>query len=153
EAVKIVDLQSGSLVRRLVGHADGAAGHAIAVSDDGHYAMSASHDKTLKIWDLGTCEEVRTLTGHTGGVKSVLLFPGGRLALSGAHDGTVRMWDLQTGENTCVFYGHEHSVNVVTASPTGAQAFSGSEDGSVVVWNLNKGSSLPSRISGGVASM
>src|SRR4029077_8044520 len=153
ESVKMIGLQSGLLIRRFVGQADGAAAHAIVVTDDGRFAVSASHDKTLKIWDLSTGDHVRTLEGHTGGVESVFLFPGGRLALSGSNDGTMKMWDLRTGENTRTFYGHEGPVDVVVGSLTGAQAFSGSGDCSVASWNLNNESSLPRlRIPGGVAS-
>lgn len=46
----------------------------VASSVDGQLAVSASggfwdNDNTLKIWDVATGRELRTLTGHSGWVK------------------------------------------------------------------------------------
>lgn len=51
---------------------------------------TGSYDTTIKIWDLSTGNEERTLTGHTSGVRC-LQFDDVRL-ISGALDGTIRMW-------------------------------------------------------------
>ena len=37
----------------------------MALSADGRRAVSASGDKTLKVWDVETGRELRTLEGHT----------------------------------------------------------------------------------------
>ena len=42
----------------------------MAVTPDGRQAISASVDKTLKVWDLASGAEVRTLEGHTGWVTA-----------------------------------------------------------------------------------
>lgn len=51
---------------------------------------TGSYDTTIKIWDLRTGNEERTLTGHTSGVRC-LQFDDVRL-ISGALDNTIRMW-------------------------------------------------------------
>jgi WD40 repeat protein len=56
--------ESEMLVRTLEGHADGVTG--VALTADGRFAVFASDDKTLKVWDLGTGKAVRTLEGHDG---------------------------------------------------------------------------------------
>ncbi|MEG4583922.1 hypothetical protein QUA54_01555, partial [Microcoleus sp. MOSTC5] len=56
-------------LRTLVGHTQSV--YAVAIAPDGKTAISASSDKTLKIWDTETGTEVRTLTGHTSGVYAV----------------------------------------------------------------------------------
>ena len=38
--------------------------NAVAVTPDGQRAVSASDDKTLKVWDLDSGRELRTLAGH-----------------------------------------------------------------------------------------
>ena len=53
---------------------------------------------TVKVWDLTSGQELRTLAGHTDEVRSVAVSADGRLALSGSSDRTVKVWDLETGQ-------------------------------------------------------
>jgi WD40 repeat protein len=52
----------------------------------------AANDDTIKLWEVATGSEVRTLSGHTDWVNSVAFSPDGRLLASGscdAHDQAV----------------------------------------------------------------
>ena len=62
--------------------------------------VSGSYDNTARLWDAATGEHLRTLTGHTSGVASVLFSPDGTIILSGSYDGTARLWDAATGERS-----------------------------------------------------
>ncbi|WP_197446574.1 WD40 repeat domain-containing serine/threonine protein kinase [Tautonia plasticadhaerens] len=90
--VRIWDLATGqSLVLR--GHTDLVFG--LASSPDGRRLATGSWDRTVKLWDTRTGEEVFTLVGHTAGVTSVAFSPdGGRLA-SGSIDRTLRIWETR----------------------------------------------------------
>jgi WD40 repeat protein len=70
----------------------------VAFSPDGRLLASGSDDQTVKLWDVETGQEVRTLRGHNGGVWSVAFSPDGRLLASGSGDGTVKLWDVATGQ-------------------------------------------------------
>jgi WD40 repeat protein len=60
--------------------------------------VSASLDTTLKVWDLDTGEDLRTLAGHEAAVEAVAITSDGRRAVSGSTDNTLRVWDLETAE-------------------------------------------------------
>ena len=75
--------------------------------------VSASGDKTLKIWDLRTCEEVRTLCGHRGEIYSVDVSPDTKHIISGGQDMIVRLWCFCTGGLLFCFKGHSQSVRWV----------------------------------------
>ena len=67
-----------------VGHLD--AVNSVAVTPEGERAISASSDRTLRVWDLEKGQLVRTLEGHLDGVNVVVPMPDGRRAISGSAD-------------------------------------------------------------------
>jgi WD40 repeat protein len=100
-------------------------------------ALSASQDKTLRLWDLATGRNVRTLTGHAAAVTSVGISLDGRWAVSGSDDKTLRLWELATGKCLRTFEGHTELVNSVSISADGRWALSGSEDTTLRLWELD----------------
>ncbi|MDT9308799.1 MAG: hypothetical protein P5702_26830 [Limnospira sp. PMC 1291.21] len=47
------------------------------MAPDGKRAVSASEDKTLKLWDLERGTELATLRGHSWSVNAVAIAPDG----------------------------------------------------------------------------
>ena len=60
--------------------------------------VSASADRTLRVWRLADGACLRTLTGHAGSVFRVEDVGGGRVASGGAEDRVLRVWDVQSGK-------------------------------------------------------
>ena len=83
-------------------------------------------DKTVKVWDAQTGQELLTLKGHTGQVNSVAFSPDGKRLASAAADKTVKVWDAQTGQELLTFKGHTGGVSSVAFSPDGKRLASGS---------------------------
>jgi WD40 repeat protein len=92
---------AGEFVRTLAGHTGTV--NAVAVTPDGGWAVSASSDHTLKVWEVESGRELRTLEGHTDWVRGVALSGDGRRAVSASDDHTLKVWDLQTGKVVATF--------------------------------------------------
>ena len=79
------------MIHTLVGHSADATG--AAFSPDGRRVATSSRDKTIKLWDMSTGQDVFTLRGHTAGVISLAFSPDGNLLVSGGVDNTARVWN------------------------------------------------------------
>ena len=64
---------------------------------DANTFASASLDRTVKVWGLGTLQPHFTLEGHEKGVNCIDYFSGGDrpYLVSGADDNIVKVWDYQ----------------------------------------------------------
>lgn len=106
---------------------------------DNNTFASASLDRTLKVWQLGSTQPNFTLEGHQRGVNCVDYYHGGDkpYLISGADDSLVKIWDYQN--KTCVqtLEGHSQNVSAVCFHPELPIIMTGSEDCTVRVWHAN----------------
>jgi WD40 repeat protein len=58
--------------------------------------VSGSDDNTIKLWNVETGQEIRTLKGHDNSVSSVNFSPDGKTLVSGSADNTIKLWNLGT---------------------------------------------------------
>ncbi|KAI9803529.1 MAG: protein with putative role during mitosis [Sarcosagium campestre] len=103
---------SVSAIRFIPSRAAGAPG-------SGNLLVSASRDKSLKIWDVTTGYCVKTLQGHSSWVRDVCPSVDGRFLLSTGDDMTARLWDISVSNplNTLTVVGHEHFIECCELAP------------------------------------
>ena len=102
------------------------------------YVISASRDKTIKLWDAigGVC--IFTFTGHDNWVRSLCEHPNGKYIVSCSDDKSIRLWDLKTG--LCqkkLLNSHEKFVVTVSMSPKCKLLASGSNDFTIKIWDCS----------------
>jgi coatomer subunit beta' len=104
---------------------------------DNNTFASASMDRTVKIWNVGSPTANFTLQGHSKGVNCVEYYEGGDkpYVITGADDKLIKVWDYQ--QKTCVqtLEGHTNNVVRVGYHPLLPIIVSGSEDGTIRVWH------------------
>ena len=100
----------------------------MAVTPDGQRAVSASADSTLKVWDLSSGRELRTLHGHAGYVNAVAVTPDGQRAVSASDDQTLKMWELTSGRELASFKA-DATLRCCAVCPDGQAILAGDEHG------------------------
>jgi len=113
----------------------------VVISSDGAFALSASWDSELRLWDIATGKTTRRFVGHEKDVLSVAFSADNRQIVSGSRDSTIRLWNT-LGE--CKYTisgdaeGHTEWVSCVRFSPSVQVPLivSAGWDRLVKVWNL-----------------
>jgi WD40 repeat protein len=136
----------------LKGHTDIV--YSAAFSPDGKRIVTGSADKTIRIWNAESGEELKrigktvmvfgasvNLSGHTDRIYSVTLSPDGKKILSGSWDNTTRIWDAETGKELKKMK-HASSVFSVAFSPDGKKVVTGGRDKIVRIWDAETGKEL-----------
>jgi WD40 repeat protein len=133
-------VHSSALLARLAGHEDTLM--AATFSPDGHRVVTASRDKTARIWDVTTGKQLMQLTGHLAYVRSAIFSSDGQRVVTASADQTARVWDATTGKELAMLYGHQAPVWVAVFSPDGQRVLTTSMDHTAWLWDVRTGQTL-----------
>jgi WD40 repeat protein len=113
-----------------------------AYSPDGTRIVTASRDKTARIWDARTGVQLTVLAGHAGEVESAAYSPDGTRIVTSSFDKTARIWDAHTGAQLAVLSGHDRELDSAAYSPDGAHIVTASRDKTARIWDAHTGAQL-----------
>ncbi|MBE9057164.1 WD40 repeat domain-containing protein [Sphaerospermopsis sp. LEGE 08334] len=133
--IRIVQLAENK-VKTLTVSSDWFTGaiNALAFSCDGKILASAGNDKTVKLWNVETGEELKTLTGHSEAVYSVAFSPNGQILASSSQDKTVKLWVVDSGVEISSVKCADDGVYSVAFSPDGKVLAAGSADKTITLF-------------------
>ncbi|MDM0002981.1 WD40 repeat domain-containing protein [Variovorax sp. J22P240] len=138
---------------RLVGH-QGAV-NSVAFSPDGTRVVSASDDRTLRLWNAATGGPIgEPLSADREGITCAAFSPDGTRIVSASYGGSLRLWDAVEGRLVEELpSGHEGTVNSVAFSPDGTRIVSASNDRTLRLWDAATGRPVGAPLTGHEASV
>ena len=93
----------GARIAALEKHADRVV--FAAFSPDGGRIVTASFDKTARIWDAKTGQQLAKFEGHRGEVLCAAFSPDGGQIVTASQDGTARLWQVANPTSFSVIQG------------------------------------------------
>jgi WD40 repeat protein len=124
----------------IAGHGNQAV--SAVFSPDGKRILTASFDKTARVWSAETGALLMTFAGHAAEVQTAAYSPDGTRIVTASADKTVRVWDAATGRQVLCLKGHTAAVNAALFSRDGRLIASGGEDDTVKLWDAASGAPL-----------
>jgi len=106
----------------------------VQFSPDGTEFVSASRDKSVRIWKVEPEEKFLAIAGDAA-VHGISFSPDGTLIASSSGN-EVRLHDI-AGQQIRSFKGHDKLVRSISFHPDGNWIASGGEDGLVMIWDRN----------------
>jgi len=129
-----------------------AGGHTSRVrgavfTPDGQQLITASHDKTIRVWDANTGAPTRVLRppielGIYGEYFGVALSSDGKILAVGGGSGRVFLIDLPSGRMLHFLVGHSESVLGLDFSPDGRYLATASADKTARIWDVTTGQTV-----------
>jgi WD40 repeat protein len=104
--------------------------------------LSASEDRSIRLWDSQTGSLLAQLEGHTAAVTSIKTSPDGKLIASSSEDHTIRLWDYEEEKFIRSLEGHQERVTSVAFNGDGSKLLSVSLDKTMRVWDVKTGDGI-----------
>lgn len=109
----------------------------VAISSNGKLGLSVDKNNSIKLWDLTTGTELKSITDKTSDQHALLFSPDGKYALIGS--GALRLWDIDSGKEVKRFTHPIDKFRYAAFSSDHKKAFTISYDNTIKLWNLIAG--------------
>ena len=98
----------------------------------------------IKVWDVETRSEVRSLKGHKKDVLTVAFSPDGKRIVSGGYDHLIKLWDAENGTEIGSINGPKNRAIVMVAfSSDGERIISVVAANVAEVWSVDQAKRIP----------
>jgi WD40 repeat protein len=125
-------------IRRFRGHTGTI--ERLAVTSNGLSLLSASYDKSIRLWDIGSGKDLHTFTGHTEQVFNVAFQPDGKRFASCDTKGNIFLWDYENRSEVRRWsVGNDKRLWFVGFTANGQWLVCGGDDRTAQVWEANNG--------------
>ncbi len=130
--------------------------NAVRWTQDGNYCLSASEDRTVKLWNphklineassrLVSTDEpihdnfphIKSYSGaHGYGINDIAIFHDNTRFVTGGKDKTILVWDVTSGAVVRRIQAHLHTTNALSLNAESTILLSASYDKTVRLWDL-----------------
>ena len=113
----------------------GTLTHRLAFSPDERWIATGGKDKTARVWEVTTGQQVALMRGHEDYVYISDFSPDGTMLLTHSDDGSARLWDASSGQPLAILQGCD--AEAAAFSPNGRLVAVGCCDGTARIYAVH----------------
>ena len=136
--------KTASNKRKYTGHATRI--RSARFSKDGTKIVTASDDKTARVWNINdgmqALQKLGGSEGHEWAVLCAVFSDDGQRVITSSEDNSAKIWDAETDELYQTLTGHTAAVISVAFSPDGNRALTASADFTAKLWDTRTGKEI-----------
>ncbi|WP_299024756.1 hypothetical protein [uncultured Thermanaerothrix sp.] len=133
------ELETSSWPARRMGGSLGQP-RVLTFSPEGDYLVGGFNDHAIRIFRLSDGALVKTLTGHAGLIRALVMHPAGRVLFSAGFDGTIRVWRFPFGPQLRLMIAPDgEELFGLGVSDDGERLISAGSAGVIRVWRWADG--------------
>lgn len=147
--LRLWDTATGRQTLKMPGNKNKEGLSHLVFTADGRQIVVARgrNEGIIGLWDLTTSREIRTFSGHSQFITSVVLSADGKRMASGDWGGTIKLWDIRTGGEIKTLKGHTDEVKSLAFSADGKNILSAGQDGTTRLWDITAGKEIAKIVS------
>ncbi|GAB4141886.1 MAG: hypothetical protein Fur0015_11310 [Ignavibacteriales bacterium] len=134
---KIWDLQSGKVIKELIGHTKPIT--SVAFNYDGSKIFTGSSDASIFLWDLTSSKIISKYFGHKGKINSLIVSPADDFLISTSDDKSVKLWDSKIGSEFTDKSMLNEKNNFLALNKTAVIMATNGPKGSITIWDAKIG--------------
>ena len=134
ETVKVWTIEDSRLscLSTLDGHSLGI----VSLDVCSHFCVSSSLDSNMRLWDLDTYQQVKSLDVGPVEAWTCCFSPDAKYIASGAHSGKVNIWSVEQGERVTQLDTKGKFIMALAYSPNGNYLATAAENGSIHIFDV-----------------
>jgi WD40 repeat protein len=131
--INVWDLDTGSLLDIFKGSALKIQAFSGSFLADNSHLIVACPDKTIKIWDIKTCQLILSLKGKS----PFALFPDGKKIAAASDENTLKIWDIENGSLSGELKVTAKEIFLISISPEGEKIIVTYYDNTLILYDVN----------------
>jgi WD40 repeat protein len=136
----LIDIEKKGQVFCSIGHERGIISLAFLPGDQ--TVLTASEDKSIRLWNLADGKQLRQFDGHTKEVWALAVAPDGKSFASSGQDCVIRLWNLDPPPRPRELATLPHYVRCLLFTQNGQRLLAGTFDGNIYVLDAKTGKTV-----------
>ncbi|PJA95520.1 MAG: hypothetical protein CO129_11330 [Ignavibacteriales bacterium CG_4_9_14_3_um_filter_34_10] len=137
---RIWDLQSGKILRELVGHSQPIL--STTFNNDGTKLFTADQTGSIFMWNVSTGQLLNKYFGHKEKITSTDFSPTEDFLISASDDKSVRLWNAKSGSEFTNSSMLSAKNNVFALNKNSTLVVTNGNESSITVWDAKNGSPI-----------